>query len=458
MRKVIALTGAALLSAAPAARSAPADPPPPKPNIVFILADDMGYGDPGCYGQTKIQTPNIDALAKQGMRFTQAYAGAAVCAPSRCSLLTGLHTGHTLIRGNAKVSLRPQDRTVAEILKDAGYDTVAVGKWGVGEPGSAGVPTKKGFNFFYGYIDQTAAHNYYPTFLYRNEEKVPLRNIVPNPGPYGQGVATTKLDYSGDLCNKELLAYLAKAPTDKPFFMYAAYTLPHANNEAHENEVPELGVYATKDWPLPDKQYAALCTQLDTYVGSLTQALKIRHLDQNTLIIFTSDNGAQAEGNNDPAFFDSSGPFRGIKRAVYEGGVREPMVAVWPGHITPGTTTDQIFTFWDFLPTAADLAGAAIPPNLDGISLAPVFEGKPQPTQHEFLYWEFHEGGFHQGVRHGDWKAVRHGLTAPLELYDLKTDIAESHNVAADHPDVVAKILDYLKTARTESPDFPIGR
>jgi arylsulfatase A-like enzyme len=452
--KLIALAAATLLAAPAVGLCADGQPIAGgrKPNIVFILADDMGYGDAGCYGQKKILTPNIDALAQEGLRFTQAYAAAPVCAPSRCGLLTGLHTGHTLIRGNTKTSLRPRDLTVEEVLKAAGYDTCCIGKWGVGEPGSSGTPTKKGFNYFYGYIDQTHAHNSWPTFLYRNEEKVPLRNVVPNPGPYGQGVATVKLDYSNDLFNDEIAAYLKRVPADQPFFLYAPFTAPHANNEAHTDEVPDLGPYANKDWTEGNKRYAALVTRLDDSVGRIVQEIKDRHLEDNTLIIFTSDNGIHEEGGNDPAFFDSSGPFRGIKRDVYEGGYREPMIAVWPGHIAAGKITDQIFAFWDFLPTAADLAGAPIPPNIDGISIAPALLGKPQTQQHEFLYWEFHERGFEQAVRYGDWKAVRHGLDQPLELYNLKSDIAEAHNIAAQHPDIVATITKYLATAHTEPP------
>jgi arylsulfatase A-like enzyme len=427
----------------------------PRPNIVFLLADDLGYGDPGCYGQTKIKTPNIDELAKEGVKFTQAYA-APVCAPARCTLMTGLNMGHCLIRGNAKVSLGPKDLTVAEVLKSVGYDTAAFGKWGIGEPGSTGTPTKKGFDTFYGFIDQTAAHNSYPTFLYQDETVVHLRNVVPNEGQYGQGVASVKVDFAPDLCQAETLKWLNNEPADHPFFLYVPFTPPHANDESHTNEVPNLGEYANTNWSEGDKQYAALVTWLDGYVGQIEQVLHARHLDQNTLVIFTSDNGPQAEGGNHPDFFDSAGPFRGIKRDLYEGGIREPMIAVWPGHIQPGTTTDQIFTFYDFLPTCAELAGAPIPANIDGISIAPTLMGQPQTQQHEFLYWEFHERGFDQAVRNGDWKAVRHGIDQPLELYNLKTDPAEAHDVAAQNPDEVKKILDYLATCRTDSPYFPI--
>jgi arylsulfatase A-like enzyme len=431
-----------------------AETPPEKPNIVFILADDLGRGDVGCYGQTKIQTPNIDALASEGLKFSQAYAGCPVCAPSRCALMTGLHTGHTLIRGNDKVNLRQQDRTVAEILKANGYATTCAGKWGLGLPDSAGTPCKKGFDSFYGFMDQTHAHNSWPTFLYRNEDKVELSNVVPNMGPYGQGVATVKKEFANDLFRDEIVQFIQKAPTDKPFFIYAPFTAPHANNEAHTSEVPELGAYAEKDWTEGNKAYAALVTRLDSYVGQILQAIKDRKIENNTLVIFTSDNGVHAEGRNDPKFFNSSGPLRGIKREMYEGGTREPMIAWWPGHTPAGKTTDQIFAFWDFLPTAAELAGAAIPKDIDGISIAPTLLGQAQTAQHEYLYWEFHEKGFEQSVRAGDWKAVRHAPTGPIELYDLKSDVGEAHDVATEHPEIVAKMKRDMDGSHVE-PDVP---
>jgi arylsulfatase A-like enzyme len=428
----------------------------PKPNIVFILADDLGYGDLGCYGQKEIQTPNIDKLAKEGMRFTDAYAASPICAPSRCGLLTGLHTGHALIRGNTKVSLGPADTTVEELLKTAGYQTGAMGKWGVGEPGSEGTPTKKGFDYFYGFIDQTHAHNSYPSYLFRNEEKVKLRNVVPNEGPYGQGVATEKADFAPDLFETEALSYLDKVSPDKPFFLYFPTTIPHANNEAHAVEVPDLAPYTDKDWPESEKRYAAAITRLDAQVGRLMQRLHDRHLDENTLVIFASDNGAHQEGSNTADFFHSSGPLRGIKRDMYEGGYRVPFIARWPGHIQPNSTSEYPIVFYDFLPTAAEMAGIAPPNNIDGISFLPTLLGQPQTNTHDFLYWEYHERGFEQAVRMVSWKAVRHGIDQPLELYDLKDDLAEAHNVAAQNPEIVAKITDYMKTARTDSKDFPV--
>jgi arylsulfatase A-like enzyme len=454
------LAGSAVAAALPGCASTGNSPAAPsatrKPNIIFILADDLGYGDVGCYGQKQIQTPNIDALAAQGIRFTQAYAGATVCAPSRCSLMTGLHGGHAFIRGNALISLRPEDLTVAELLKGAGYATALIGKWGCGEEGTTGVPNKKGFDYFYGYLNQTHAHNSYPTFLYRNEERVKLRNIVPNEGKVGQGVATEKLDFSNDLCTNEILSFLDRSK-DKPFFLYATYTIPHANNEGKSIEVPDLGIYKDRDWPEPHKRHAALITRLDSYVGQIMQKLKDLGLDDNTLVFFTSDNGPHKEGGNNPEFSNSSGPLRGIKRDLYDGGIRVPMIARWPGHVPAGVVSDQVWAFWDFLPTAADLAGATSPTNIDGLSMLPAILGQPQTKQHEYLYFEFHEGGFKQAIRTGDWKAVRVNPKQPIELYDLKTDVGESKNVAADHPDLVKKAAEIFKSARTDSKEFPIN-
>ena len=427
-----------------------------KPNIIFILADDLGYGDVGCYGQKRIKTLNIDRLAAEGMRFTQAYAGSPVCAPSRCVLMTGLHTGHCYIRGNSKQNLRPEDVTVPKLLKQAGYATALCGKWGLGHEGSEGVPTRQGFDHFFGYLDQTHAHNYYPTFLLRNEERVKLRNVVPDEGKVGQGVASQKIDYSHDLIADDALAFIDRNK-DRPFFLYAAFTLPHANNEAKQDgmEVPDLGEYKDTDWPERQKQHAAMITRMDRDVGRIMERLKRHGIDENTLVIFTSDNGPHREGGNEPDFADSNGPLRGIKRAVYEGGIRVPFVARWPGHIEPGTTSDFLTMFQDFLPTAAAIAGVSVPNVIDGQSILPTLRGQSQkPPEH--LYWEFHEAGFRQGVRMGDWTGVRQGIKEPLELYNLATDIGETKNVAAEHPQIVKKIEAYLAVARTESEHWPI--
>jgi arylsulfatase A-like enzyme len=369
--------------------------------------------------------------------------------------MTGLHTGHAFIRGNANVNLRPQDVTVAEVLKSAGYTTALIGKWGLGEENTIGVPNQKGFDYFFGYLNQTHAHNSYPTFLYRNQQRIPLRNVVPHEGKVGQGVASTKLDFSNDLFTDEILSFLDRSK-DKPFFLYAAYTIPHANNEAKGIDVPDQGIYKDKDWPEPQKNHAALITRLDTYVGQILQKLKDLGLDDNTLVFFTSDNGPHKEGGNKPEWSHSSGPFRGIKRDMYDGGIHVPMIARWPGKIAPNTTTDQVLAFWDFLPTAADLAQTQPPARLDGLSVLPTLLDKPQKKQHEFLYWEFHEGGFKQAVRMGKWKAVRLAPNKPLELYDLSSDLSESHNIAKDHPRIVRQIEAYLATARTDSKEFPI--
>ena len=429
---------------------------PRKPNIVFILADDLGYGDLGCYGQTKILTPRIDRMAAEGMRFTDCYAGCTVCAPSRCCLMTGFHTGHARIRGNALVPLRPEDVTVAKLLKDAGYATGLVGKWGLGEAASTGVPNKQGFDYFFGYLSQVHAHNYYPDFLWRNEEKVPLPNVVE------KGVATKRVVYSHDLFAEEALAFVEQHKAG-PFFLYLAFTIPHANNEAtpHGMEVPDDKPYSDRDWPQNQKNTAAMITRMDADVGRLMDKLKSLGLDDDTIVFFTSDNGPHKEGGNDPEFFHSSGPLNGIKRSLHDGGIREPMIVRWPGKIAPGATSAHVWAFWDFLPTAVELAGNKPQPGIDGISVVPTLlgeqaAGRKQPV-HDFLYWEFFEGGFKQAVRMGDWKAVRQKVGEPLELYDLKTDIGEKTNIAAGHPEIVAKIEDYLKTARTDSPDFPIG-
>jgi arylsulfatase A-like enzyme len=423
-----------------------------KPNIIFILADDLGYGDLGCYGQEKIRTPELDRLAARGLRFRQFYAGSTVCAPSRCSLMTGLHTGHCRVRGNGTTPLRPEDTTIASVLKQAGYTTGLIGKWGLGEAGSTGVPTRQGFDYFFGYLNQVHAHNYYPDFLWRNEEKVAISgNVVKN------NVALKKAVYSPDLFTREAMDFISKNK-ECPWFLYLAYILPHANNErgrAEKNgmEVPSDAPYSAEDWPQPQKNHAAMITYLDREVGRIVQHLKNLGLDEETIIIFTSDNGPHREGGADPSFFRSAGPLRGFKRSLHEGGIRVPMIVCWPGRIRPDQETDQVGAFWDVLPTLAELAGAKSSKGLDGISLVPTLVGKQQKQQHDFLYWEFHERGFQQGVRAGNWKALRALPGAPLKLYDLRTDLGETTNVAASHPEVIARIETYMRGARTESPD-----
>jgi arylsulfatase A-like enzyme len=414
-----------------------------RPNIIFILGDDLGYGDLGCYGQKTIKTPNIDNLAAEGVRFTDCYAGSTVCAPSRCALMTGYHTGHCHIRGNALVPLRPEDTTVAEILKKAGYATGIFGKWGLGEPDTTGIPNKKGFDVWFGYLNQAHAHNYYPDYLWDNEKKFPLDGKT----------------YSHDLFTARALDFV-KRHKSKPFFLYLAYTIPHANNELGNKtgngmEVPSLEPYANESWPATEKGRAAMITRMDTDIGKLMALLKKLGLDENTIVFFSSDNGPHKEGGSSPDFFDSNGPLRGIKRDLYDGGIRDPMIVRWPGKVAPNTASSQVWAFWDFPPTAAEIAGAQAPAGIDGISMLPAILGKPQKN-HECLYWEFHEGGFKQAIRMGDWKAVRLDPKLPIELYDLKSDIGEQNNVADKHPDVVAKIEAILKTARTDSAEFPI--
>lgn len=421
-----------------------------KPNIILILADDLGYGDLGCFGQKKIQTPNLDRLAEQGRRYTQFYAGSTVCAPSRCVLMTGLHTGHCLIRGNAKEDLRPQDVTLAEVLKQAGYATGLFGKWGLGHEGSLGVPTRQGFDEFFGYLDQHHAHNYYPSFLHRNEQRVQLKNVVPGDGPFGKGVATKKVEYSHDLIAEEALAFVDRNK-DRPFFLYLALTLPHANNEAGKKgmEVPDLGIYAEKDWPEPQKAHAAMISRVDRDVGRLVERLRVHGLENNTLIVFSSDNGPHSEGGNDPNFADSNGPLNGQKRDLTDGGIRVPTIAYWPGKIPAGTESDFVGAFWDFMPTFAEVAGATqyLPRSLDGFSFANDLLGKEQTQQHEYLYWAFYERGGGQAVRFGDWKAVQQPINAPVRLYNIREDIGETTDVSSQHPDVVAQAKQFMKAA-----------
>ena len=437
--------------------SAGAAEPAARPNFVFILADDLGYGDLGCYGQKRIRTPNIDRLAAEGVRFTSCYAGSTVCAPSRCTLITGMHTGHCRVRSNARVPLLPEDVTVAEVLKSAGYATGIVGKWGLGEPETTGLPTRQGFDTWFGYLNQGHAHNYYPDYLWRGEQRVLLDNVVQN------GVATKKVVYSPDLMAHEALEFL-DAHQREPFFLYFAATLPHANNEAKQQgmEVPSDAPYGQESWPQPQKNHAAMITYLDTQVGQLLDRLDKLGLAENTIVLFTSDNGPHREGGADPEFFDSSGPLRGIKRALYEGGIRVPMIVRYPGRIAPGSTNDTPWAFWDVLPTLAELAGATAPADIDGISMVPTLlgekaAGRPQPPR-EYFYWEFPERGFSQALRLGDWKVVKNAPTAALELYDLKSDLGEKHDLAAEHPDVIARAEKLFATARTKSDYLPVDR
>jgi arylsulfatase A-like enzyme len=432
-----------------------------KPNILFILADDLGYGDLGCYGQKQIRTPRLDRMAAEGLRFTQHYAGTTVCAPSRCALMTGLHTGHCYIRGNSEVEPEGQrplpagTPTVARLLQRAGYRTGLIGKWGLGGPGGEGVPTRQGFDYFFGYLCQRQAHFYYPPHLWRNEEKVVLE---------GNDFEKQTGKYSPDLLAEEALAFVRKNK-EHPFFLYLALTIPHAELAVPDDSLAQYkGKFDEKPFArkhygpqeTPNAALAAMITRMDRDIGRLLDLLKELGLDDNTLVLFSSDNGPHKEGGRDPKYFQSSGPLRGIKRDLYEGGIRVPLLARWPGKVPAGAASDHVSAFWDFLPTCADLAGAEAPRSTDGISFLPTLLGRPADQKgHEYLYWEFHEGGFHQALRMGDWKAVRHGAKGEIELYNLKDDMREEQNVADAHPDIVKKADGYFNSARTESKLWP---
>lgn len=428
-----------------------------KPNIIFILADDLGYGDLGCYGQEKIKTPNLDKLASRGIIFTQHYAGSTVCAPSRASLMTGYHTGHTVVRGNRP--MKPEGQypmpdstvTVAELLKDAGYVTGALGKWGLGGPGSEGDPVNQGFDLFFGYNCQREAHFFYPEHLWRNTEKV----ILP------ENAGGKKEIYSHDMIAEEALNFI-KENKDKPFFLYIPFTIPHAELAVPENSLNEYkGKFPEEPFPgahygaqeFPKAAYAGMVSRMDADIGRIMELLNELNLSENTLVIFTSDNGPHHEGGNDPDFFDSNGPLRGIKRDLYEGGIRVPFIARWTRKIKPGTETSHISAFWDLLPTACEIAGTEAPENIDGISYLPAMLGQEQVV-HDYLYWEFLEQGGKQAVRKGDWKAVRLNVKknpeSPIELYDLSSDTGEENNIADKNPEIVKMMEDIMEKARFE--------
>ena len=440
-----------------------------KPNLIWIMADDLGYGDLGCYGQKVIATPNIDRMAQEGMRFTQFYAGATVCAPSRSVLMTGQHHGRTRVRGNAGRSnpvaqaLRPEDRTVADVLKGAGYRTALVGKWGLGNVGEAemGLPRKHGFDEFFGYLSQHHAHNHFPDYLWRNEERESLPNKITPVGEDGAGYATEAVVFADDLFADEAVEFV-KENRQRPFFLYWSMVIPHANNErtralGNGAHVPDFGPYADKDWPDPDKGQAAMIWRIDQYVGRMLETLRELGLAEKTLVIFTSDNGPHDESNHDLKRFDPSGPLSGIKRSLTDGGIRVPMIAWWPGTIEPGTESDHVAYFGDWMATAAELAGAEVPDGCNSISFVPTLLGHDsKQREHEFLYWEFHERGFKQAALYkGRWKGIRSGSRdAPIVLYDLKNDIGEKTNVAAEHPEIAEKISEYLTTARAPLPEW----
>lgn len=432
--------------AAPLLHGAPATP-----NIILILADDLGIGDLGCYGQKKIRTPNLDRMAASGMRFTQAYAGSTVCAPSRCCLMTGLHNGHGRVRDNIPhgVFLQPDDLTVAEVLKQAGYRTCAIGKWSLGNPGSWGLPLMQGFDEFFGYLDQDHAHNYYPEYLWENDHEILQTG----------NRANKRSAYSPELFANRASTFI-QANAQRPFFLYFATTIPHWSDYPKQSprsqDVP-VDEYANEDWPQVEKNYASMVTLLDKQVGQLLDQVRNLGIARQTLVIFTSDNGPSAERLHQPDFFKSGGPFRGVKREMYEGAIRIPMLAQWTETIQPGSVSEEICAFWDFLPTAAELAGLPAPQKTDGISLAPVFAGKPR-KQHDYLYWDYGQGRdkYSQAVRKGKWKAIRNGSGNPIELYDLTRDPGETTDLSAEHPDVVSEMAKLMESAMEPSPDFPI--
>lgn len=433
-RSFLASLGATALSARAQTRP---------PNLVVIMTDDLGYGDLGCYGQQRVRTPEIDQMAREGMRFTSAYAGSTVCAPSRCAYLTGMHTGHAQMRGNSSTWLRPEDVTIPEMLRTAGYRTGVVGKWSMGPLGTTGYPLDKGVDEFYGYFSQVHAHTYYPQVLLHNRRHVDLpRNWSAKPQ-----------DYAPDLFTAHALKFVRE--TRGQYYLEVNFTTPHANNEKGNAgmEVPDDAPYSRQPWPQNERNFAAMVTRMDAQVGEILEA--VRKTGRETLVLFTSDNGPHREGGHDPDFFDSNGIFRGIKRDLYEGGIRVPAIAWMPGRVPAGAVSDHPWAFWDLMPTWAELGGAAAPKGIDGRSIVPTLTGKTQTPQ-EFLYWEFHERGFKQAVRHGEWKAVRPAPGAALELYNLRIDPGENADVAKRHPDVVKRIEAYLATARTEHPGYPV--
>jgi arylsulfatase A len=441
-----------------------------KPNVIYILADDLGYGDLSSYGQKHFTTPNIDALAKKGMKFTQHYSSAPVCAPARGALMTGLHAGHGTVRGNYEV--KPEGQypmpagtfTLAQMFKNAGYVTGAFGKWGLGAPGSASEPLKMGFDRFYGFNCQRIAHHYYPYFLWSDNQREML---------WGNFDRETK-EYAPDLVQDQVLKFV-ETNKDRPFFLYYPLIQPHAEMFAPEkymakyrgkfspetpykgvDEGPEFRSYAYGSQAEPRAAFAAMVETMDEDVGELMAKLEKLGIADNTLVIFTSDNGPHQEAGHDPDFFQSNGGLRGYKRDLYEGGIRVPMIARWPGKIQEGSTTDHASAFHDMLPTMAQLTGQPAPTGIDGVSFLPTLTQQGVQKQHDYLYWEFHEKQGRVAIRKGKWKGVRYGVAldpnSPLELYDISLDPSEAKNVASQQPEVVKELDALLKGARTVSP------
>jgi len=447
----------------------------PLPNIVYILADDLGYGDISCYGQQKFSTPNIDRLARDGMLFTQHYTGCTVSAPSRSSLMTGMHTGHTPVRGNkgwepeGQWPLPAAAYTIGEMLKTSGYVTGAFGKWGLGYIETEGDPNKQGIDEFYGYNCQGLAHNYYPGHLWYNHEKIILHEN--DSGKTGA--------YSADLIHKAAIRFM-ETHSKKPFFLFYPTTIPHAELFAGEEYMkmfrgkfdPEKSYKGTDSGPdfrrgpygsQPESHaaFAAMIKQLDDYVGELLAKLTELGIEENTIVFFASDNGPHLEGGADPEYFNSNGDLKGYKRDLYEGGIRTPLLVKWPGKIREGSRTDHISAFWDLMPTLAELTGTEVPENIDGISFLPTLLGKGKQKEHDYLFWEFHEQGGKMAVRMGNWKAVLLNINkkqqGKTELYDLSTDISETKDLADSFPEIVEKMEEIMKKAHSPSPVFPFN-
>jgi arylsulfatase A-like enzyme len=462
------LSGVIVLSSCKTQTKENEEPTSQKPNIIYIMADDMGYADLGVYGQELIKTPNIDQLARDGMMFTQHYAGTSVCAPSRSVLMTGHHSGHTYVRGNMEVQpygqtqLAAEVKTVAEYLKEAGYKTGMIGKWGLGVENTEGDPQNQGFDYFFGYYCQVHAHNSFPEYLYENGQKVMLENEVEYlPEDHWTrglgGYATKKVDFSNDLFHSKALEFIDNSKAG-PFFLYLPVTIPHNNGEApdpYKFETPSLYPYQDRDWTYEEKCYASMITRLDSMVGDIVKALDKKGLREQTLLIFTSDNGPEKED-----VFDSNGILNGGKRDLTEGGIRVPFIASWPGKIEKGSVSDHISAFWDFLPTACDIAGINAPDGVDGISYLPALLEEEQ-QEHNYLYWEFHEKGGKQAVRMGKWKAVRRNVNenpdSPILLFNLDNDPSEQTDISEQNPDIVAKMEEIMKQEHVPSGLFPFG-
>ena len=424
-------------------------------NIIYIMADDLGWGDLGCYGQEMVATPRLDQLASEGMRFTDHYAGNTVCRPSRLVLWTGQHTGHTAISSNAYYDFNRGETTVADLLGGVGYATGGCGKWSLGREGTPGHPNLKGFDDWFGYLDQGDAHNYYPTHLWHNSEKVPLEgNVLTGEKKHYGLVARDKVTYSHDVMVDWMLDWI-REHSDEPFLFHAHFTIPHANNESGAAtgdgmEVPSVGDYQQMDWPEPEKGFAAMVTRLDGDVGRLVDLLHRLGIAERTYLIFTSDNGPHQEGGHSPTFFDSNGPLRGLKRDLYDGGIRVPMIAWCPSRIAAGSVSEHISGFQDFLPTACEIAGVAVSDGTDGISYLPTLLGlKGEQEAHEFLYWRFKDK---EAVRVGPWKGVRTSASSPLELYQIGIDLEEKKNISSEYPLVVRRLMALIDRAGGADP------